>query len=148
MGPAEYDRSAAPCSSTSRASTRRAVCRSFLGASRSARSIASIAVINGASRGELRTGALSRPDRAFDVAQDLASSRQEDPPVINRTSAQRRAATRVTQRQVVDRRRPASRDGITACDREDQEERARSRRYARTPAQGRSRRMVSRLNTL
>jgi hypothetical protein len=61
------------------------------------------------------------------LAHDLASSRQGDPAVIDPTSQQRRATTRVTQRQVVDLHRAASRDGITARDREDQGERARSR---------------------
>jgi hypothetical protein len=43
-------------SSTNRASTRRAVCRCFFGASRSERNMSSIAALNGASRVEVRAG--------------------------------------------------------------------------------------------
>jgi hypothetical protein len=52
----EYDSFVASCSSTRRARIRVAVCRCFLGASRSAISIASIAALYGSSRGEDRTG--------------------------------------------------------------------------------------------
>ncbi len=49
---------AAPCSSTSRASTRRAVWRCLRGASRSSRSISSTTGLNSSSRRDTRTGVL------------------------------------------------------------------------------------------
>ena len=52
----EYDNPSPSCSSTSRANTRRAVCRCLGGASRSARNMASIAGWNGSNTRAARTG--------------------------------------------------------------------------------------------